>query len=98
MRAKNIEIDNDLLAVYGKYRGRGLRYIDTFHELVKNGTMHHSPQIIGHIKSLIEEGKLAKAKGRSRYFYGIPLTREDGTKFLIVNQGVEPEELDVITK
>ena len=88
-------VDKDILVVLEEHRGYGLKFSDIFHALSKHNMFHYQQQISKNLKKLIEEKKVAKVKGRPRYFYGIPLQREDGTRYLIVRGIVEDEIIEV---
>ena len=88
-------VDKDILAVLEERKGYGLRFSDIFHALSKRDMFHYQQQISKNLKKLIEEKKVVKVKGRPRYFYGIPLQREDGTRYLIVRGPIEDEIIEL---
>ncbi len=65
-------VDKDILVVFEKYRGYGFRFIDIYHTLDEHNMFHHQAQISANLKKLIAEGKVAKVRGKMRFYYGIP--------------------------
>ena len=54
--------------------------------MLKNDDEHTLTFILINLNILIKQGRVVKidrAKEHKRAYYGIPLTREDGTKYLI---------------
>ena len=89
-------IDKHILELLEKYKGRGLRFSDIFKYFLKSKTLHNQSNIWSNLLFLLEQKKIVKVRGLTRNFYGLPLTREeDGSKYLIVTQGIEEEELEV---
>ena len=88
-------VDQHIMALLEEYKGRGLRFGDFFKTFAKRGTFHNQSDIWKNLLYLLEKKKIVKVRGDTRNFYGIPLTRENGTKYLIINQGFEEEEIDV---
>ena len=88
-------VDKDILAVLEERKGYGLRFSYIFHALSEHNMFHYQQQISNNLKKLIEEGKVAKVKGKTRYFYGIPLQREDGTRYLTIRGAIKDEEIEV---
>lgn len=88
-------VHKDVLIVLGEHPGYGLRFSYIFHALSEHNMFHYQQQISNNLKKLIEEGKVAKVKGKTRYFYGIPLQREDGTRYLIVRGSVKDEIVEL---
>ena len=78
-----------------KYKGHGLRFSDIFKYFLNHGTFHNQSDIWKNLTYLIKLKKIIKVKGLTRNFYGLPLTRENGSKYLIVTQGIEEIELEV---
>ena len=88
-------VDKDILTVLEEHRGYGLKFSDIFHALSKHGMFHYQQQISQNLSKLIDEGKVARVKGKPRYFYGIPLTRADGSGCLTVRGPVEDEIVEL---
>jgi len=88
-------VDKDLLIVLEANKGYGLRFSDIYKALIKREMFHFQQQISNNLKKLIEQKIVVKVKGSQRYFYGIPLKREDGTKYLIVRGPVEDEIIEL---
>ena len=84
-----------IMKLLEKYKGRGLRFGNIFKTFVKEGTFHNQSNIWVNLIFLLEQKKIVKVKGYTRKFYGIPLTRTDGSKYLKINQCIEDEEIDV---
>ena len=87
-------VDKDILIILKEKKGYGLRFGDIYKTL-KREMFHYQQQISNNLKKLIEQGKVVKVKGSPRYFYGIPLQREDGTRYLIVRGPVEDEIIEL---
>ena len=79
-----------------RYKGRGLRFGNIFKIFVKEGTYHNQANIWENLIFLLGQKEIARVKGDMRNFYGIPLTREDSSKYLVINQGIEDEEINVV--
>ena len=88
-------IDKQIMELLDKYRGRGLRFGDFFKTFTKQGNFHNQSDIWKNLQLLIEQKKIVKVRGMTRNFYGIPLVRENGSRYLIINQGIEDEEIEV---
>ena len=88
-------VDKDILVVLEEHRGYGLKFSDIFHALSKHGMFHYQQQISNNLSKLIEEGKVVKVKGSPRYFYGIPLQRENKSKYIIVRGPVKDETIEL---
>ena len=88
-------VDKHIMELLEKYKGRGIRFGDIFKKFTKQGTFHNQSNIWFNLTFLLEQKKIVKVRGDTRPFYGIPLTRENGSKYLIINQGIEDEEIDV---
>ena len=88
-------VDKDLLIILEEHKGFGLRFGDIFHSLSEHNMFHYQQQISKNLSKLIEEGKVVKVKGRPRFFYGIPLQREDGSRYLTVRGPIEDEIIEL---
>ena len=88
-------IDKHILELLKKYKGRGLRFGDIFKYFLKSKTLHNQSNIWSNLLFLLKQKKIVKVRGLTRNFYGLPLTRENGSKYLIVTQGIEEIELEV---
>ena len=88
-------VDKHIMELLTKHKGKGLRFGDFFKTFAKRGTFHNQSDIWRNLCLLLEQKKIVKVRGDTRNFYGISLTRENGSKYLIINQGFEEEELDV---
>ena len=88
-------VDKDILIILKENKGYGLRFCDIFRALAKRDMFHFQQQISNNLKKLIEQGKVVKVKGRPRYFYGVPLQREDGTQYITIRGIVEDEIIEL---
>ena len=88
-------VDKDILIILKEKKGYGLRFGDIYKTLLKREMFHYQQQISKNLSKLIEEGKVVKVKGRPRFFYGIPLQREDGTRYLTVRGSIEDEIIEI---
>ena len=88
-------VDKDILIILKENKGYGLRFGDIYHALSKRDMFHYQQQISKNLKKLIENKKIVKVKGKPRYFYGIPLQREDGTIYLTIRGPVEDEIIEL---
>ena len=88
-------VDKHIIALMEEYKGRGLRFGDIFKTFAKRRMFHNQSDIWKNLIFLLEHEKIVKVKGDTRFFYGIPKTREDGTKYLTINQGIEDEIVEV---
>ena len=88
-------VDQHIMALLEEYQGRGFRFGDVYKYLLKRGTFHNQSDIWKNLDFLIKKKKIVKVRGMTRNFYGIPLKRADGIRYLIINQGIEDEELEV---
>ena len=88
-------VDKDILIVLKECQGFGLRFSDIFRALSKRNMFHFQQQISINLKRLIDKGKIVKVKGRPRYFYGIPLERTNGSKYLTIRGIVEDEIIEI---
>ena len=88
-------VDKHIMALLEESKGRGLRFGDFFKTFAKRRMFHNQSDIWKNLLFLLDQKKIVKVRGDTRNFYGIPLTRKDGSKYLIINQGFEEEEIDV---
>lgn len=88
-------VDKHILELYKEYKGRGFRFGDTFKYFMKRGTFHNQSDIWKNLEFLLKHKKIVKVRGMTRNFYGIPLTREDGSQYLTINQGIEDEIIEL---
>ena len=88
-------VDKDILIVLEEYRGYALRFGDIYKTLLKRDMFHYQQQISKNLSKLIDEGKVVKVKGSPRYFYGIPLQREDGSRYLTVRGPIEDDIIEL---
>ena len=88
-------IDKHIMLLLKEFNGRGLRFRDFFIAFSKRKTFHNQTNIWANLKFLLKQKKIVKVRGMTRHFYGIPLTRNDGSKYLIINQGLADEEIEV---
>ena len=88
-------IDQHIVELLEKYKGRGLRFGDIFKYFLKSKTLHNQSNIWSNLLFLLDQKKIVKVRGMTRNFYGIPLTRKNGSKYLIINQGIEDEEIEI---
>ena len=91
-------VDKHIMMLLKEHKGHGLRFNDFFTTFAKRGTFHNNSDIWKNLLYLLEQKKIVKVRGDTRNFYGIPLTREDGSKYLIINQGFEEEEIEIKEK
>ena len=88
-------IDQHILALFGDFKGRGFRFGDIFKYLLKRDVFHNQSDIWKNLLFLLKQKKIVKVRGTTRNFYGIPLERADDTQYMIINQGIEDEEIEV---
>lgn len=88
-------VDKHIMALLEKHKGRGFIFGGILRGFAKHGKNFNQVTLWHNLGFLIEQEKIVKVDGDTRPFYGIPLTREDGSRYLIVNQGFIDEELEV---
>ena len=88
-------IDKQIMNLLEEYNGRGLRFRDFYITFAKRKTFHGQADISRNLKLLLEQKKIVKVRGDTRNYYGIALTRKNGKKYLIINQGMQDEEIEV---
>jgi len=74
-----------ILHVLKQNNGVSMRFSETFRALVKNGWLHSQKPMSDNLKFLVEQKKIVHIGNQ----YAIIQTRENGTKFCIVNDPVE---------
>ena len=74
-----------ILHVLEQNKGVGMRFSEIFRALAKNGWLHSQKPMSDNFKFLIEQKKLVHIGNQ----YAIIQTREDGSKFAIINDPVE---------
>ena len=74
-----------ILFVLEQNDGKGMRFSAIFKDLAKKGWLHSQHPISQNLKYLIAQGKVARIGNQ----YSLIQTREDGTKFVIVEDPVE---------
>lgn len=88
-------VDKHILKLFGDFKGRGFRFGNVFKYFLKRGTFHNQSDIWKNLEFLLKQKKIVKVRGMTRNFYGIPLVRENDTKYLIINQGIEDETIEL---
>ncbi len=87
-------VDKHIMALLDEYKGRGLRFGDFFKTFSKRRMFHNQSDIWKNLLFLLNQKKIVKVRGMTRNFYGIPFTREDGSQYLTINQGIEDEIIE----
>ena len=88
-------VDQHILELFREYKGRGFRFGNIFKYFLKRGTFHNQSDIWKNLEFLLKQKKIVKVRGMTRNFYGIPLVRENGSRYLTINQGIEDEDIEV---
>ena len=78
-------IASRILHILKENKKVGMRFSDIFRALVKKNWYHNQNPLSQNLKFLIKEGKVAWIET----FYCIIQTRENGTKFVIIEDPVE---------
>jgi hypothetical protein len=94
-RGRKRFVDKHILSILEEYRGRGFRFGQIFKTLYKRGTPHNQCDIWKNLDFLIEKEKITKQHHYTKNYYFIPLQRPDGSKYFIINEGIEDEEIKV---
>ncbi|MEM2506793.1 MAG: hypothetical protein QXF61_07125 [Nitrososphaeria archaeon] len=67
-----------ILAVLTENKGTAMRFSNIKKEMSNKGWVHMDYAILDNLKLLVEQGKII----RLERLFGIPMTREDGTAYL----------------
>ena len=81
--------------------GKGFPFKIVDETMRKKGFIHNRSTIRVYLKYLVDQKKIVnvRTKKRGKYsfysFYGIPQTRKDSSKYLIINQDVKEEKIEI---
>ena len=87
-----------LLVTLKENKGVTMRFMEIFHKMRKRGLKHNNTSISDNLKYLVNQGKIVKHSWHNNSRYGIPATREDGTRYIIVKNKCLPNETIEIEK
>ena len=89
-------VDKDIMIVLKENKGFALSFSDIFKDLIKRDLFHYQQQISKNLKTLIEKGKVVKVEDKVHPHYGIPATRANGSKYIIVKGfGLKDETVEL---
>jgi hypothetical protein len=87
-------IDKEIIALLNEF-GKAMRFTDFYKTFARRGTLHHQTDIWKNLELLMEQKKIIKVRWYAKKYYGIPEERQDGTRFVVVTNGYETEEVEV---
>jgi hypothetical protein len=98
MARKNNRITaRQILAVLQENKSYALRFSDIYKILRQLGTSHYQQQISQNLQFLISRNEIVRVEDESRYYYGIPNLRENGTRFIIIKgAGIKDEIIELM--
>lgn len=76
-----------IMSILGE-NNRPMRWIEIFKAITQHGWFHTQKPIADNLKYLISEDKIVKVG----IFYGIPLTRKNGSKYIVIRNVVGKDE------
>jgi len=85
-----------LMAVLTENKGIGMRYTDVYKAMRARGWKHNYTSTIDNLRFLVSQGNIVKTDWHLNPRYGVPVVREDGTKYIVLkNQGFEDETVEL---
>lgn len=77
-------VARQIMSILEKNEGYGLRFNEIYKMLIEIGCFHFQGPISNNLTFLLEQGEIVRIQPDARPRYGIPKTREDGTRYIIV--------------
>jgi hypothetical protein len=77
-------VARQIMSILEQNKGYGLRFNEIYKMLIEIDCFHFQGPISNNLKFLLEQGKIVRIQPDARPRYGIPMTREDGTRYIIV--------------
>lgn len=84
-----------IMSILEQNKGFAVRFRYIYKKLIEMDCFHFQGPISNNLAFLIEQGKIVRVKPYTRPRYGIPKTRKNGTKYIIVRGPVEDKEIEV---
>ena len=89
-------VARQIMSILEQNKGYGMRFSEIYKTLIEQGFFHYQGPISNNLTFLIEQGKIVRIQPDARPRYGIPETRKDGTRYIIVKgSGVKDETVEV---
>ena len=78
-----------LLVTLKENKGVAMRFMEIYNIMRQRGFKHNYTSVSDNLKYLISQGKIVRIEWYNNPRYGIPKTREDGARYIIVkNEGL----------
>ena len=85
-----------LMVILKENNGLAMRFMEIYNTMKQRGLKHNNTSISDNLKYLVNQGKIVKHSWYNNSRYGIPATREDGTRYIIVkNKGLPDETIEL---
>ena len=85
-----------LLVMLKENKGVAMQFMKIYNTMRQRGFKHNNTSISNNLKYIVNQGKIVKQSWYNNSRYGIPLTREDGTSYIVVNnKGLPDEEIEL---
>lgn len=81
-----------LMIIFKENIGLARRFKEVYQTMRERGFMHNYSSVSQNLKYLIEQGKIVRYEWNKNPRYGLPDTREDGTRYIIIKNPNLPDE------
>ncbi len=89
-------VSQHIMTVLDENKGYAMRFSEIYKTLLKRDMFHYQGPISQNLQFLIEQGEIVRVQTDTRPRYGIPATREDGTRYIVVKgSGVKDETVEL---
>ncbi|MBA7493557.1 hypothetical protein ES702_04116 [subsurface metagenome] len=85
-----------LMVIFKENIGLARRFMEIYNTMRERGFKHNFNSISDNLKYLVSQGKIVRYEWNKNPRYGMPETRENGSKFIIVrNQNLPDETIEI---
>ena len=88
-------VARQIMSILKQNKGFGLRFNEIYKMLIEIGCFHFQGPISNNLTFLIAQGKIVRIKPDARPRYGIPKTREDGSRYLTIRGSIKDEIIEL---
>ena len=85
-----------LLVILKENKGVAMRFMKIYNTMRQRGFKHNYTSVSDNLKYLINKGKIVRYEWYNNPRYGMPETREDGSRYIVVkNKGLPNETIEL---
>lgn len=82
-----------LMVIFKENKGVTMRFIQVYRTMRKRGFKHNYTSVSSNLKYLVSQGKIVRYEWNLNPRYGMPETRENGSRFIVVKNKGLPDEI-----